>query len=75
VVERVGRGFYAISADGLNSIGALMKDLSSVYQYHTEQKEEGGLTVPVDTGSMIVRSGFAGRNLVLSINRFKSGSA
>jgi hypothetical protein len=52
-----------------------MRDLSSVYQYHTEQKGEGGLTVPVDTGSMIVRSGFAGRNLVLSINRFKSGSA
>lgn len=32
-------------------------------------------TGPVDTGSIIVKSGFEGRNLVLSINRFKSGSA
>ena len=54
-----------------------MRDLTSTHQYHvgTKGREHGGLTVPVDTGSMIVRSGFAGRNLVLSINRFKSGSA
>jgi hypothetical protein len=30
VVERVWRGFYAISADGLDSIGGLMRGLSSV---------------------------------------------
>jgi hypothetical protein len=34
-----------------------------------------GLTGPVDTGSMIVKSGVAGLKLALSINRFKSGSA
>ena len=48
-------------------------DISSLVPYRNEGRR--GHTVPVDTGSMIVRSGFAGRNLVLSINRFKSGSA
>jgi hypothetical protein len=52
-----------------------MRGPTSVHQYQIETRGGGAHTVPVDTGSMIVRSGFAGRNLVLSINRFKSGSA